>query len=117
MNQIVMNLKRAVIELLLLTLLTEEDKYGYQLTQEIKKRTNGKLTILEGSMYTVLNRLKEDGDVTFRHVQSGPRMVRVYYSITDIGRQHLQEKRAIYDEYTQIIYDFIEQGENNAENN
>ena len=102
-----MNLKRATIELILLSLLTEQDMYGYQMTQEIKKRTDGKLTLIEGSMYTILNRLKEYGDVTFRQVQSGPRMIRVYYSITDTGRKHLEEMRATYNQYIDIINSLI----------
>ncbi len=107
MDPIVMNLKRATIELILLSLLTEQDMYGYQMTQEIKKRTDGKLTLIEGSMYTILNRLKEYGDVTFRQVQSGPRMIRVYYSITDTGRKHLEEMRATYNQYIDIINSLI----------
>ena len=107
MDPIIMNLKRASIEIILLNLLTEEDKYAYQMAQEIKKKTNGQLSILEGSMYTILNRLKECGDVTFRQVQSSPKMIRVYYSITDTGRQHLEEMRATFNNYVDIIQNII----------
>lgn len=103
MDSIITNLKRASIEIILLNLLTEEDMYGYQLAQEIKKRTDGQLTILEGSMYTILNRLKDCGDITFYQIQSGPKMVRVYYSITDRGRQHLEEMRTTFNNYVDII--------------
>lgn len=106
MDPIILNLKRASIEIILLTLLTEEDMYGYQLAQEIKKRTNGKLTILEGSMYTILNRLKDNGDVTFYSEPAGKRMVRFYYHITEDGRQHLNEMKATFNEYVEIIKAF-----------
>ncbi len=108
MKSIIANLKRASVELILLSLLDKEDMYGYQMTQEIKKRTDGQLTLIEGSMYTILNRLKEYGDVTFRQVPSGPRMIRVYYSITDTGRQHLEEMRTTFNKYVDIINDLTQ---------
>ena len=49
-------LKKATIEMLLLNLLKEQDMYGYQLSQELKKRSSGLYTILEGSMYPILYR-------------------------------------------------------------
>ena len=102
------NIKCGLIEILILSLLSQEDMYGYQMTQEIKKRSGGQLTLIEGSMYTILNRLKDYGDVTFRQVQSGPRMIRVYYSITDTGRQHLEEMRVTFNKYVDIINDLIQ---------
>jgi len=54
-------LKKATIEMLLLNLLKEQDMYGYQLSQELKKRSSGLYTILEGSMYPILYRLNDSG--------------------------------------------------------
>ncbi len=107
METITTNLKRASIEIILLTLLTEEDMYGYQLAQEIKKRTNNKLAILEGSMYTILNRLKERGEVTFHSQVVGTKMTRVYYHITESGRTHLEEMRTSFNECVDIIKGII----------
>lgn len=103
MNSIVINLKRASIELILLSLLTEQDMYGYQLAQEIKKRSEYKFSILEGSMYTILNRLKENGDVTFRNEIVGKKMTRVYYHITETGREHLAEMDKTFNETVDMI--------------
>ena len=107
MDPIITNLKRASIELILLSILKEEDMYGYQLAGEIKKRTNDKLSILEGSMYTILNRLKENGDVTFRSEIVGKKMTRVYYHITDTGIKHLEEMLITFNEYVKIIESVI----------
>lgn len=103
MNPVIENLKRASVEAILLSLLAEEDKYGYQLAQEIKQRTDNKLSLLEGSMYTILNRLKDNGDVTYRSELAGKKMIRVYYHITDKGLEHLKEMNSIFDEYVEII--------------
>lgn len=58
-------LKKATIEMLLLNLLKEQDMYGYQLSQELKKRSSGLYTILEGSMYPILYRLNDSGYISF----------------------------------------------------
>ena len=103
MNSIVINLKRASIELILLSLLKEEDKYGYQLAQEIKKRSDNNFSVLEGSMYTILNRLKESGDVTFHNEIVGKKMTRVYYHITEEGLAHLEEMEKTFNETVEMI--------------
>ena len=82
MQTIITNLKRASVEIILLSLLCEEPMYGYQLAQEIKKRSNGQFSLMEASMYPVLGRLKEQGDVTMETVQKTPKSKRVYYHIT-----------------------------------
>lgn len=103
MKSIITNLKRASIEIILLNLLSEGDKYGYQLSQEIKKRSDKKLSILEGSVYTILTRLKNSGFVTDRQELVGAKLTRVYYSITDEGRQHLEEARNVLNEYIEVV--------------
>ena len=65
-SQLLSNLKKATIEMFLLKLLSEEDMYGYQLSQELKKRSDGKYTILEGSMYPILYRLSDQSLLSFR---------------------------------------------------
>lgn len=107
MNAIITNLKRASIEAILLALLIEEDMYGYQLAQEIKKRTDGKLSVLEGSMYPILTRLKENGDVTFHSKIVGKKMRRVYYHITDTGKQHYEEMKATFNDTVSLIQSLI----------
>jgi len=93
MSTISSNLKKSCTAIMLLSLLSEGDSYGYQLTQTIKKRTDELITLQEGSMYTILYRLIEEGDIESYEVQSGPRMVRVYYKITDKGLSHFNDMK------------------------
>ena len=76
-SQLISGFKKATIEMILLKFLSESDMYGYQLTQEVKKRSNGLYTILEGSMYPILYRLTEQNFVSFQEVKTGKRQVRV----------------------------------------
>ncbi|MDO4459737.1 MAG: PadR family transcriptional regulator [Clostridia bacterium] len=84
------NFKKGSVEMLLLTLLREEDMYGYQLSQEIKERSEGIITIPEGSMYPTLYRLEQNGYVTSCKKTVGSRLSRIYYHIEEKGIERLQ---------------------------
>lgn len=73
------NLKRGTIELMLLTLLKEGDKYGYELSQTLEERSDGLFTIKESTMYPTLYRLQSKGLISDRQEKVGARRTRVYY--------------------------------------
>lgn len=49
--------RRGVMSLVILGLLKKEDMYGYQLVQETERKSGGRITIQEGSLYPVLYKL------------------------------------------------------------
>lgn len=100
------SLKKATIEMLLLKLLFEEDMYGYQLSQELKKRSSEKYVILEGSMYPILYRLTEQKYISFYEKKVGKRQTRVYYHLETIGKEYYEEMRNDYEKYVKLI-DFL----------
>lgn len=78
-------------EMVLLSLLTKEDMYGSQIAKEIKSLSNGKFTILMGSMYPILYKLADEQCVEFYEKAVGRRLTVVYYHITDKGRERMME--------------------------
>ncbi len=90
------NLKRGTIEMILLHLLEEEDKYGYQLSQDLEKQSEGEYQLNEATMYPTLYRLKKNGFLEERKVQVVGKRFRVYYHLTESGKQHLEETKAQY---------------------
>lgn len=90
------NLKRGTIEMILLHLLEEEDKYGYQLSQDLEKQSEGEYQLNEATMYPTLYRLKKNGFLEERKVQVVGKRFRVYYHLTEAGKQHLEETKAQY---------------------
>lgn len=102
-SQLVSSLKKATIEMLLLKLLTESDMYGYQMSQEIKKRSSENYTILEGSMYPILYRLTEQKYISFYEEKVGKRQTRIYYHLEEAGKEYLNQLISLYYEYTEII--------------
>lgn len=102
-NQLLSGLKKATIEMLLLKLLSENDMYGYQMTQEMKKRSSGTYTILEGSMYPILYRLTDQNYISFYEKKVGKRQIRVYYHLEPAGQKYLNELITNYHEFLSII--------------
>ena len=90
------NLKRGTIELMLLTMLKEEDMYGYQMTQTLAERSGGQFIIKEGSMYPTLYRLLGKGLISDYQKKVGARRTRVYYHLEPAGVEYLDKIRKEY---------------------
>ena len=93
------NFKKGSVEMLILTLLNDQSMYGYQISQEISGRSGNIINIPEGSLYPTLYKLLEENYVADERRLVGKRMSRIYYSITDKGRERLQD---LYRDYTQV---------------
>lgn len=83
--------RRGVLAMVILSLLSKADMYGYQLVQETNRITEGRITTQEGSLYPVLYKLQEQGFVSDRKVLVGKRMTRVYYHIEPTGEERLKQ--------------------------
>lgn len=93
-------LTKGTLQPIILKLISSRDKmYGYEITQEVKKLTSGKIDISEGALYPILHRLEAQGVLTTEKVYIGKR-VRKYYSVTKEGKQKVVE-------VTKEINDFV----------
>lgn len=88
--------KFRIVELILLAMLKNEDKYGYQISQEVSDLSNGYLCLKEGSMYPVLYKLMEKGYIKSKTEKIGEKRTRVYYHLEDSGREYLKETKSNY---------------------
>lgn len=68
----------------LMALLTEGDRYGYELRAEFESSTGGVWPLNIGQVYTTLDRLERDGLVTRTEAEDARQ---VHYSLTDAGRE------------------------------
>ena len=85
-------IKKGVLEILVLKLLSDGEKYGYQLISELKEKSNGMFTLKEGTLYPILYRLEDEELVVSSWSEpKGKEISRKYYQITDKGRQELAE--------------------------
>ena len=91
------NFRRGIMSLVLLSLLRKEDMYGYQLVQETKRLSGGKIVTQEGSLYPVLYKLQEKGYISDRKVLVSKRMTRVYYHLEPSGIEYWHTLMEEYD--------------------
>ncbi len=79
-----------VPELLILTLLQQEEMYGYEIVQAIRRRTDAVIAAGEGVIYPVLHGLERDGALK-SHRRTVNNRSRIYYSVTPAGSRRLAE--------------------------
>ena len=88
--------------MLVLSLLTDGDKYGYEMIEELSKRSDDTFQLKEGTLYPLLHTLEQKGFVEVYVVPFGGRDRR-YYHLTEAGRGQLQEKVQQWQAYTQAV--------------
>jgi PadR family transcriptional regulator PadR len=81
-------LRKGLLELVVLNLLSCRRHYGYEMVQILK--TIDGLTIREGNIYPILARLKTDGLVEIRTEMSPEGPSRNSYGLTDAGKNVLE---------------------------
>ncbi|OEB99994.1 PadR family transcriptional regulator [Lysinibacillus sphaericus] len=99
---------RGHLDSIILRLILEKDRYGYEISQEISIRTNNRFQIKEATLYAVFQRLekKEVIEAYYGDVSHGGK--RKYYRITSLGRAYLSELVKEWAEVKEIIDLFME---------
>lgn len=99
----IIQLKKGILELLVLSLLQKEDRYGYELVEEISKF----IDISEGTIYPLLRRIKKEGfvDTYLKESSNGP--PRKYYTITDGGRQAYTSQLDQWDSFSDNVNELL----------
>lgn len=99
-------LKKGVMEIVVLSMLRRKDFYGYELVTEISKY----IEMSEGTIYPLLNRFKKDGlvDTYLAESHNGP--PRKYYRITDTGRGEYQESLKEWIAFNKAVKKILAEG-------
>ncbi len=101
------NLLTGSTTMLLLKLLEQEDMYGYQMIEELKKKSKNVFELKAGTLYPLLHVMDQKGFVTSYEETAENTRVRKYYSITKEGRKALLEKKKEWKTYTSAVSDII----------
>lgn len=92
------SLKKAVTEMMVLFLLRQKNMYVYEMAQELERLTNGVYTF--NTLYLAIYRLQEHGHIAEAGKQEADNRIRVYFQLTDTGRQYLSELIQTYRQMT-----------------
>jgi transcriptional regulator len=92
-------LKRGSAELLILALLEERQRHGYEIGQLIAQRSEGTINFHVTSLYPTLYRLEDRGLIEGRWVERQGQRRRRYYKLTRTGRETLARQRGVWDNF------------------
>jgi PadR family transcriptional regulator PadR len=81
-------MRKGMLEFCVLLLLRQGDAYASEMIGRLK---NAHLIVMEGTLYPLLTRLKNDGLLSYRWEESTQGPPRKYYSITPLGHSFLEQ--------------------------
>lgn len=99
--------KKGVLEIIVLSLVSNRDEYGYSLFRYI----NNKIKIAEGTLYPLLRRMVKENllSIYYRESTEGP--ARKYYKLTSEGQEKLKILAEEWSDFSYNVDNFIKQGE------
>jgi PadR family transcriptional regulator, regulatory protein PadR len=95
--------KKGSAELLVLSLLNDQPRHGYDISRLIEIRSRGSLRFHVTSLYPLLYRLEEQGLVQGKWVEKAEQRRRRYYTLTPQGRKLLARQRESWREFVAAI--------------
>src|ERR1700730_13092595 len=98
-NKLERELKRGSAELLILALLEERQRHGYEIGQLIASRSEGAINFHITSLSPTLYSLEEGGFIEGRWVERAGQRRRRYYKLTKSGRRILARQRTTWEHF------------------
>ncbi|HNX07909.1 MAG TPA: PadR family transcriptional regulator [Bacteroidales bacterium] len=80
-------MRKGILEYCILSVIAEKDVYASDIMEKLKE---GKLIVVEGTLYPLMTRLKNDGLLNYRWEESKTGPPRKYYTLTEAGRIFLK---------------------------
>ena len=100
-------LLKGTTTLLILQLLSEGDKYGYEMIKELDARSDELFTLKEGTLYPILHTLENDGMIEAYWEDTEQSRKRKYYKITKKGHKLLGDKKLEWDKYSKGVANIL----------
>jgi PadR family transcriptional regulator, regulatory protein PadR len=92
-------LKRGSTEVLILALLEDRQRHGYEIGRLIDERSEGAISFHVASLYPTLYRLEDKALIEGRWVEKAGQRRRRYYRLTPAGRQMLASQRTTWETF------------------
>lgn len=109
-DRFLQQLKKGVLEMLVLRTLCEGATYGYALLGRLKERSGGLFALKEGTLYPILYRLEDDGLIEANwSAGEGRTAPKKIYTATEAGRQEAERQLALWRMFVQTVEGFEEE--------
>lgn len=100
-------LLKGTLKTIILHLLAENKRmYGYEITQQVEKLSEGKIVLTWGAIYPTLHKLEKDGFIYSEEYKIGKR-VRKYYHLTPEGNKASTGKVEEFAEFVRIMKEIL----------
>ena len=100
MDNVKAQMRKGILEYCILSILSRGDSYAPQIISELKEAD---MIVVEGTLYPLLARQKNQGLLSYRWEESPQGPPRKYYMITDAGRAVLAQLDIVWDEMVEQI--------------
>ncbi|AZK45824.1 PadR family transcriptional regulator [Paenibacillus lentus] len=98
--------KKGALEICVLVLIHEKDRYGYELAQSVSEH----IEVAEGALYPLLRRLVNEGHCTTYLQESSEGPPRKYYKLTPQGEIHMKKLVVEWKRFVSNVANLIERG-------
>ena len=106
-DRFLQQLKKGVLELLVLHTICEQETYGYELLTRLKDRSDGLLTLKEGTLYPILYRLEDDGMIVSKwSTGCGKTAPKKMYAATEQGWRSCTERWQLWEVFSRTVSSF-----------
>ena len=95
--------KKGTADMLVLSLLSERQRHGYELAKLIEQRSGGALVLQVPSLYPLLYRLEKRKLISGRWVEKAGERRRRFYRLTAKGRRYLQEEQRRWRAFVEAV--------------
>lgn len=93
-------MRKGVLEYCILSIISKGEAYSSDILQTMKE---AKLIVVEGTLYPLLTRLKNDGLLNYRWEESTSGPPRKYYTLTEMGQKFLKEMDDTWNELVESV--------------
>src|ERR1700755_1488139 len=93
-------MRKGILEYCILSIIAKGETYASDIIAELKK---AQLLVVEGTLYPLLTRLKNNGLLTYNWVESISGPPRKYYVLSEAGKQVLEQLNTTWQELAYAV--------------
>ena len=110
-DRLLQQLKKGVLEMLVLEVICQGSTYGYELMAKLKARSGDLFTLKEGTLYPILYRLEDDGMILSAWSQGeGRNAPKKMYTATEKGHQERLRRYEVWAQFSNTVNGFYREG-------
>jgi PadR family transcriptional regulator PadR len=104
-------MKKGILELCILSIISRGEVYASNIIEELKA---SKMIVVEGTLYPLLTRLKNEGLLSYQWVESKSGPPRKYFQLTEDGKQFLDGLKETWTELVEAVSSVTQNQQNNT---